>query len=264
MHLIIWLISLFISASVQEQWKQVAPGLEHRVLSVKLEEYSYRIEINAIRIDPDKWDFVFRGISQEIEAESKTPKEWCEKYNLTAAINAGMYNGDYRTHTGYLRDGAHVNSRGRNSYKSLLAFNPKPNNSVPPVKIFDIDQPGVTIDSVLKDYGTVIQNLRLIRRPGINVWGQQQNIWTEAALAEDRQGRIIFLYSSTPVSMHDFSKILLSSDLAVVAAQHLDGNAPAQLYLKTGKTELILSEEPGLELPLPNIIGIRLRQARSN
>lgn len=264
MHLIIWLISLFISASVQEQWKQVAPGLEHRVLSVKLEEYSYRIEINAIRIDPDKWDFVFRGISQEIEAESKTPKEWCEKYNLTAAINAGMYNGDYRTHTGYLRDGAHVNSRGRNSYKSLLAFNPKPNNSVPPVKIFDIDQPGVTIDSVLKDYGTVIQNLRLIRRPGINVWGQQQNIWTEAALAEDRQGRIIFLYSSTPVSMHDFSKILLSSDLAVVATQHLDGNAPAQLYLKTGKTELILSEEPGLELPLPNIIGIRLRQARSN
>jgi len=132
------------------------------------------------------------------------------------------------------------------------------------VKIFDIDQPGVTIDSVLKDYGTVIQNLRLIRRPGINVWGQQQNIWTEAALAEDRQGRIIFLYSSTPVSMHDFSKILLSSDLAVVATQHLDGNAPAQLYLKTGKTELILSEEPGLELPLPNIIGIRLRQARSN
>ena len=264
MHLIIWLISLFISASVQEQWKQVAPGLEHRVLSVKLEEYSYRIEINAIRIDPDKWDFVFRGISQEIEAESKTPKEWCEKYNLTAAINAGMYNGDYRTHTGYLRDGAHVNRRGRNSYKSLLAFNPKPNKSVPPVKIFDIDQPGVTIDSVLKDYGTVIQNLRLIRRPGINVWGQQQNIWTEAALAEDRQGRIIFLYSSTPVSMHDFSKILLSSDLAVVATQHLDGNAPAQLYLKTGKTELILSEEPGLELPLPNIIGIRLRQARSN
>lgn len=240
------------------------PGLEHRVLSVTMEEYSYPIEINAIRIDPNKWDLVFRGISQEDDGESKTPKEWCGEYNLTAAINAGMYNGDYRTHTGYLRDGAHVNSRARNSYKSLLAFNPKAGKTVPPAKIFDLDQPGVTIDSVLKDYGTVIQNLRLIKRPGINVWGQQQNIWTEAALAEDRQGRIIFLYSSTPVSMHDFNEILLSSDLGIVAAQHLDGNSPAQLSLKTGKTELILSEEPGLELPLPNIIGIRPRPARSN
>jgi hypothetical protein len=253
----ICLLAFLASTLVQAQWKEIAPGLEHRVLSVTLPEYSYPININAIRIDPHKWDLFFRGISQEADGPMKTSKEWCEKYNITAAINAGMYNDDYQTHTGYVRDGEHRSSIHRNSYKSLLAFNPRKGRQVPPARIFDLDQPGVTIDSVLKDYSTVIQNLRLIKRPGISVWPEQGDRWSEAALAEDKQGRILFLYCSSAVSMHDFNKILLYSDLEIVAAQHLEGNAPAQVYLKTGETELILSEEPGLDLPLPNIIGIR-------
>lgn len=257
MKILLSFFALLISSYLPDNWRELAPGLEHRVLSVTLREYNYPIQINAIRIDPQKWEMVFRGISQEKDGQVKTLREWCEEYNLTAAINAGMYNDDYRTHTGFLRDGGHVNSRYRNSYKSLLAFNPKPGKPVPSVRIFDLDQPGITIDSVLKDYGTVVQNLRLIKRPGVNVWGQRQETWSEAALAEDKQGRILFLYSGTPVTMYDFNQILLSSDLEIVAAQHLDGNAPAQLYLKTGGTEVILAEEPGLELPLPNIIGIR-------
>ena len=264
MRYTICLLTLCIASLVQAQWKEIAPGLEYRVQSVTLPEYSYPIEINAIRIDLQRWDLVFRGISQEADGAMKTPKEWCEKYSLTGAINAGMYNGDYRTHTGYVRDGEHVNSRSRNSYKSLLAFNPVKGKQVPPARIFDLDQPGMTIDSVLKDYYTVIQNLRLIRRPGASVWPDQGNRWSEAALAEDRQGRILFLYSPSAVSMHDFNKILLDSDMEIVAAQHLEGNAPAQVYLNAGNTELILSENPGLELPLPNIIGIRYKPVRRN
>ncbi len=257
MNIIAGLILLLGTCLYQTTWKTLAPGLEHRVLSVTHPDYDYPIEINAVRIDPRKWELVFRGISQEKEEQVKTPKEWCEEYDLTAAINAGMYNSDYRIHTGYLRDGDHLNSRHRNSYKSLLAFNPKPGKTVPPVRIFDLDQPGISIDSIQKVYGTVIQNLRLIKRPGINVWSHQTDIWSEAALAEDKQGRIIFLLCETPVTMHDFNQILLSSDMEIVAAQHLDGNSPAQLYLKTGGTELMLCEDPGPELPLPNIIGIR-------
>lgn len=257
MNIIVHVIAFLPLYMLQVQWQQIAPGLERRALSVTLQEYSYPIEINVVRIDPQKWDFVFRGISQENDGLSKTPREWCEKYSLTAAINAGMYNEDYRTHTGYLRDGGHLNSRARNNYKSLLAFNPRKGRLVPPVKIFDLDQPGMAIDSILRDYSTVVQNLRLIKRPGVSVWGNQGDRWSEAALAEDNRGRILFVFSLTPVSMHDFNEILLTSDLGIVAAQHLDGNGPAQLYLKTGNTELILSEDPGLEMPLPNIIGIR-------
>ncbi|MBE0677230.1 MAG: phosphodiester glycosidase family protein [Bacteroidales bacterium] len=257
MKILLSLIVILISSFLPGNWKELAPGLEYRVLSVTLPKYDYPIVINAVRLDPQKWELVFRGISREKDGEMKTTREWCSNYNLTAAINAGMYNDDYRTHTGYLRDGDHVNSRSGNSYKSLFAFNPEPGHKVPPARIFDLDQPGVKIDSVLKDYSTVIQNLRLIKRPGVNVWNQRKELWSEAALAEDKQGRIIFLFSETPVSMYDFNQILLKSDLEIVAAQHLDGNAPAQFYLKTGTTEIILSGDPGFEVPIPSIIGVR-------
>ena len=49
----------------------------------------------------------------------KTAREWCGTYNLTAAINAGMYNDDYRTHTGYLSDNNHVNSRLLTPYTNI-------------------------------------------------------------------------------------------------------------------------------------------------
>ncbi len=253
MRIISGLLVVLVSLFAKDTWKALAPGLEHRVLSVTLQEHSNPIEINAIRIDPLKWELVFRGISQQRDGQPKTAREWCEKYSLTAAINAGMYNDDNQTHTGYLRDGDHINNSHNNNYKSLLAFNPKPGKDIPPARIFDLDQTGVTIDKVLEDYSTVIQNLRLIKRPGINVWGTRPDAWNEAAIAEDKHGRILFLYSETPVTMHDFNEILLSSDLEIVAAQHLEGNAPAQLYLKVGETEISLS---GGEWPLPNIIGI--------
>jgi hypothetical protein len=95
----------------------------------------------------------------------------------------------------------HVNSRRVNSYKSLLAFDPKEGRSVAPFRIFDLDEPGITIQSVLEDYSSAIQNLRLIKKPGINVWSKQDDFWSEAAIGEDKEGRILFIYSRSPFSM---------------------------------------------------------------
>lgn len=242
-----------------EDLQQLAPGMEHCIIRATRPEYFDTLKINVIRIDPHKWELVFASVNRDKTSTMKTLREWCREENLTAAINAGMYNDDNRTHTGYVRDGDHVNSSHKNSYKSLLAFNPKPGKAVAPAKIFDLDEPGVTIEKVLGDYGTVIQNLRLIKRPGINVWSQRQEYWSEAALAEDKKGRILFLFSETPVTMHDFNEILLSSGLEIIAAQHLEGNAPAQFYLKTGETEINLSGGNGGGWPLPNIIGIHMK-----
>lgn len=115
-------------------------------------------------------------------------------------------------------------------------------------------RPGITIDKDLEENSTVIQNLRLIKKSGINVWKQRDDIWNETALAEDHTGSIIYLYSETPVSMHHFNEILLSSGLDIVAAQHLDGGAPPEIYLKAVTTEINFPAEPGWQLPMPNII----------
>jgi len=41
-----------------------------------------------------------------------TPKNGCKKYNLVAAINAGMYQQDGLTNVGYMKNYSHLNNPG--------------------------------------------------------------------------------------------------------------------------------------------------------
>ena len=69
--------------------------------------------------------------------------------------------------------------------------------------------------------------------------------------------------------MHDFNQELLSSNIDIVAAQHLEGGPEAQLYLKVGDTEIELfgsyetsfREDDGNKKvwDIPNVLGIRPR-----
>lgn len=265
------LVSLFLAGNLTcvDGWQSLAPGIELKVLNVKSIKADSDSKITIVRIDPRLWELVFAGISQPNEESIKTAREWCESHKLTAAINAGMFATDYRTHTGYLKHNDHVNSKYINSYQSVLAFNPVQGRDLPPFRIFDLDAPGITINSIQDDYSSSIQNLRLIKKPGINVWKQQERKWSEAAIGEDKEGRILFIFSRSPFSMHDLNEILLNSGIGVVAAQHLEGGPEAQIYIKVGEFELELGgsyetfyNENNTNItiwPIPNIIGIQSR-----
>jgi hypothetical protein len=224
----------------------------------------------VVRIDPDLWELEFAGISQPDERFPKTAKEWCESRSLTLAINAGMFGANGSTHVGYLKFRDHVNNGSINSYKSVMAFDPKKGKEIPSFRIFDLDVSGVTMQSILNDYNSAIQNLRLIKKPGTNVWNQQDREWSEAAIGEDNKGRILFIFSRSSFSMYDFNKELLQSGIGIVAAQHLEGGQEAQLYLKIDDFEIDLcgsfetsyneNESNLIALPIPNIIGLRQRK----
>ena len=265
--LLFWLNTPFGTNATPDGWKQLAPGMDMQILSASKTSSEGDSKITVVRIDPKKWELVFAGISQQGERLSKTAREWCKSHRLTAAINAGMFATDGQTHVGYLKFREHINSTHVNSYQSVMAFDPKEGMSVPPFRIFDLDMPGVTIKSIMNEYNSVIQNLRLIKKPGINVWKQQERKWSEAAIGEDNEGRILFIYSRSPFTMYDLNKELLGSGIGIVAAQHLEGGPEAQLYLKKGDVEIELfgsyetgfveddnNEEPW---PVPNIIGVR-------
>jgi len=85
-------------------------------------------------------------------------------------------------------------------------------------------------------YNTVVQNLRLIKHPGENRWGMQEQQWSEVALAEDDSGHMLLVYSRTPYPMHTFNEILLEMPLNIVAAQHLEGGPEAQLVIHSTDT----------------------------
>jgi hypothetical protein len=246
------------------EWQSLAPGMEIKLLADS--------KITVVRIDPGVWEIEFAGISRTGELAGHTAREWCEGQKFALAINAGMYHTDAKTHVGYLRSGEHINSSQVTKYQSVAAFGPR-DASLPRFRIFDLDAPDVTLQGILKNYRSVVQNLRLIKRPGASQWGQQRKKWSEAALGEDRDGRILFIFSRSPFSMHDLNRELLSAGIGLVAAQHLEGGPEAQLYLHVGKVEreLFGSYETSFQendgnsaaWPIPNVLGVRPRSVPS-
>jgi uncharacterized protein YigE (DUF2233 family) len=252
-------------------WKELAPGVELRMLGVTEPSAVGDSPIAVVRVDPNGWRLELVGQSATGETSGRSAREWARRHGLAVAINGGMFLEDYTTHVGYMEIAGKVISSRINSYQSVAAFDPHDPAKHPPFRIFDLDVPGVSVQSIRADYGSLVQNLRLIKRPGTNRWSQQDKRWSEAALGEDEQGRILFIYSRTPFSMHDLVRELLASGIGVVAAQHLEGGRLAQLYVKVGDVELELFGAIGSSLgedggstsawPIPNVLGVRRKSA---
>jgi Phosphodiester glycosidase len=260
-----------LGAGKTSEWRSLSPGLDLKLLALKISNSPGDTWITILRIDPNLWELQLVGTSLSGEQLGHTAREWCEKEKFTAAINAGMFGADQKTHLGYARLREHVYNSRLNAYQSVAAFDPQDPQAHPRFHIFDLDTPGVRFENIQKDYASVVQNLRLIRRPGQNQWSQQTRKWSEAALGEDDMGRILFIFSRSPLSMHDLNRELLSGGVGLVAAQHLEGGPEAQLYLQVGGTQLEKfgsfetsfreDDKNPAAWPVPNVLGIRPRSS---
>jgi hypothetical protein len=224
-------------------------------------------QVLVLRVDPRRWELTLHGLPRG-GSSGYTAREWSRREGLAAAINAGLYQEDYRTHSGYMRADGTVFSRGTNSYLSAAAFDPV-NPQDPPFRIFDLDVDPLA--AVLERYRRVVQNLRMIKHPGENRWAPQGRRWSEAALGEDREGRALLIFCGAPLPLDRMIEALLALPLGLVAAQHLEGGSQAQLYLAAGGQTIELvggyegvftSPDPDRPAwPIPNVIGVRARTA---
>ena len=272
MRIIVFCLCLLLTSSgaAIDQWLLLAPGMELGKFTVSRPSKLGDSRITVLRIDPNLWDLEFIGISLSGESGKRTAKQWSKVHQLTASINAGMFGRDGKTHVGYLQYREHLNNDNVNKYQSIAAFDPR-RDGLPRFRIFDLDSPGVTMEKILRDYTSAIQNLRLIKRPKLNRWSQQEKMWSEAALGEDEHGRTLFIFCRSPFTMHDFNQELLRMGIGIICAQHLEGGPEAQLYLNVGDVEIELfgsyetafMENDGNDRPwlVPNVIGVRPRMS---
>jgi hypothetical protein len=245
-------------------WETIAPGLA--IAAFQVGSNASDPPIVVLRVQPRQWKLRLLCADQTNHRDGLTAKQWCRRFGLAAAINAGMFAKNHRTHIGYLRSGRHVNNANINRYRSAVAFTPQ-SPGLPPARIFDLDEQ--PLKDVLVHYESVAQNLRLIKRPGMNRWAPQSRKWSEAALGEDDAGRLLFIHARTPFCMHAFNEILLRLPIGLVCAQHLEGGPEAQLYLRYGQVEreFVGSYETGFNpnfsnlkaWPIPNILAVEPR-----
>jgi hypothetical protein len=247
------------------QWRTLAPGLELGRFVGTVGPDASEMHIVVVRVDPAQWDLRLGLASETDGIDGLSAREWARRLGFAAAINAGMFATDYLTHIGYLQHREHVNNPRLSRYQSLAAFCPK-TPGVAAFRIFDMDASDFSLDRIQRQYNCVVQNLRLIKRPGQNRWEPQRKTWIEAALGEDRQGRALLIFSRTPRSMHALNEALLALPLQIVCAQHLEGGPEAQLFVSVDDFSLEIiggfenRSETGTILgaawPLPNVIGV--------
>ena len=263
---IIFICVTFISSdgmSENSPWKKVGDGLFLAQFDPFYEAPVKDSKIIILKINPTYYSFKLLCAS-ELGKIRLTPKEWCKKYNLIAAINAGMYQKDGLTNVGYMKNYSHLNNPRLNStYKAVLAFN-RMDFTVREIQIIDLKCQD--FEKLKPRYQTFIQSIRMIGCNQENVWSQQDRKWSLAVLGVDKEGSVLFIFSEAPYSGYDFNNILLSLPLSIFNATYLEGGPEASLYLSATGIEL---EKVGIygtglhgsvvkssAYPIPNVIGI--------
>ncbi|MFA7426066.1 MAG: hypothetical protein WCZ16_13495, partial [Desulfosarcinaceae bacterium] len=175
-----WLLPVGTAAAEPMQWRLLASGLELGRFARPARADGSEMHIVVVRIDPVHWDLRLGLASETDGIDGLSAREWARRSGFAAVINAGMFATDYLTHIGYLQHREHVNNPRLSRYQSLAAFCPKIPEAAP-FKIFDMDAPGFSLDAVKRRYNCMVQNLRLIKRPGQNRWAPQPKTWIEAA-----------------------------------------------------------------------------------
>lgn len=245
------------------KWQQLERGLEMGAFVSQQRADSGDSLIRILRIDPQHFELRLMNASATASGRALTAREWCQQFDLVAAVNASMYQQDYRTSVSLMRTRRHVNNARLSKDMTILAFDPL-TPDVPAVKIIDRECEDF---SVWKDrYGTLVQSIRMLSCSGENVWSPQPQKWSTAAIAIDRQGRVMFIHSRSPYSTHDLINILRQLPLDIARALYTEGGPQAQLYVNgggrqyefVGRVESSLADtaQVSIALPIPNAVGI--------
>jgi hypothetical protein len=236
------------AAAVAPTWRALDAGVEYALV-----EDTFHI----VRIDPTK--AVLRLVTSSKEGtKPRTAGQWADDVDLVVAINAGMFQDDHSKNVGYARDGTHENNARWNEYQSVLAW-----GSGFPLVLADKG----TIDAT--KYTSVVQNLRLIKGNGENVWSKNNKKWSEALAAIDDKGRLLFVFTRAPFPMRELNERLLSMGLGIQRAMHLEGGPEASLSIRAEglRVDLAGSYETGFnehddnkaQWPIPNVLGVARR-----
>lgn len=252
-----------VSAAEETPWQELEPGLWYgRFFSPQASETGDSL-IRVLRIDPALFEFKLLSASALKNGQPMTTAQWSRQHHLKAAINASMYQKDYRTSVSLMRSRGYVNNPRLSKDMTVLAFDRR-TADVPVVKI--IDRECEDFRRWKKKYRTLVQSIRMISCTGRNVWSEQPQRWSTAAIATDRRGRVLFIYVASPFSTHDLIENLKNLPLGIQRAMYAEGGLPAQLYVNAGGKEFEFAGgrkiaggvegEPAHPWAIPNVIGV--------
>jgi len=247
-----------------EQWLKLADGLEFGIFDSPQPSEIGDSKIRILRIDPERYELKLLNASVSKKGRPLSAKQWCRQNGLVAAINASMFQEDFKTSVSFMRTRTHVNNpRIRDKDMAILAFD-RLGAGVPEVKI--IDRQCEDFRLWKNKYGSLVQSIRMVSCKGKNVWRQQSKKYSTVAIGIDAADRVLFIHAGSPYSTHDLINILQKLPLQIARAMYTEGGPQAQLYIKSGEHEYEFvghseidfsnSSKSLFSWPIPNAIGV--------
>jgi uncharacterized protein YigE (DUF2233 family) len=105
----------------------------------------------------------------------------------------------------------------------------------------------------------------MISNQGKNVWEESSESYSVASVGLDQQGRVLFIFSKHPRTIHDLNDILLQMPLDIQACMFMEGGPTAGLYVDAGPIQsswqggsesTLWLNKPGSLAKVPNVLGI--------
>jgi len=246
-----------------EAWRTLEPGLALGTFATPDRSDPGEPSIHVLRIDPYRFRLRLLNASREEDGRPLTARRWCKDHDMVAAINASMYQEDYRSSVSLMTAPGHINNPRLSKDRTLLAFDPK-GDDVPPVMM--IDRGCDDLDALRPRYGTLVQSIRMVSCRRRNVWEQQSRGWSTAAIGVDDGGRVLFIHARSPYTTHDLIEALLALPIGLERAMYAEGGPEAQMFVdhRDSEYEFVGSLETGFNegdinpgaWPVPNVIGV--------
>lgn len=222
------------SGEVAAPWHALEPGLEHALFDGPPAEGGDG-KIAVVRIDPARFELRLLNASAPGEGQLRTARAWAYRVGASAAINASMYQEDYRSSVSLMKTRDHVNQRRLSKDKAVLAFDPLV-SGIPPVRI--VDRECEDLGDAEKRYGSLIQSIRMVSCDRRNVWAPSERRFSTAAIGVDGRGRVLFIHARTPWTVNELVKALLALPIDLAQAMYVEGGPEAQLFARGGDREV--------------------------
>ena len=243
-------------------WKTVDTGLFLAEIDAPKKSAYGDSKFTVLKIDPAHYNLTLVSAKQPGKNVS-TAEEWAKKEKLIATVNTSMYHMDFQTSVGFMKHFDFVNNGELNTDNTIAAFNRK-DKSVPEVQI--IDRKCQNWDELKTKYNSFSQSIRMVDCNQNNKWQVDQKMWSMVVMSMTKDGKVLFIFTRSPYTVHDFINMLLKLPLNIHNMMYLEGGPEASLYVnhngtvvkKMGSYETGFNENDNNNRfwQVPNMIGI--------
>jgi len=197
-----------------------------------------------------------------------TLDRWVREEHLVAGINAAMYEPDGSASGLCVRRGVEE-SPDDPLFGGFYGLDPIAPNTAS-FTMLGRDCASFDLPALRAAWGSVVATYRLLDCEGHPIAWVDPDRYSAAAIAMDREGRLVLIHSRTPYRMRELAEMLADGSLGLTQAFFVEGGPEATLIVEAGdlhvrevglRRDLLDGVEPEHDTlySLPNVLGLRAR-----